>query len=106
LRTRSRAGVVAIVIACNSVMRSALHCYIGTDLISEIVTSLHPAGQSIERPGRAQRTGDAQLLVDSDRLQRLICQHSQWARKVTDDSPAPCSHLSPRSPKYTFHTAE
>ena len=34
LRTRSRAGVVAIALACNSVTASALHCYIGPDLVS------------------------------------------------------------------------
>ena len=32
------------------------------------------------------------------RLQRLICQQSQRARKVTDNSPALCRHRLPRSP--------
>ena len=35
LRTRSRAGVIAIALSCSSVTRCALHCYIRPDVVSK-----------------------------------------------------------------------
>src|SRR4029077_7731456 len=48
----------------------------------------HPSLHSAERSAMAM----SDCLPIPNGLQRLICQHSQWARGVTDDSPALYRH--------------
>ena len=72
----------------------------GTPINPDVITAQMEGGIGFGlgrwRHAHSSASSDTNLLANSDRLQRLICQQSQRARKVTDNTPALYRHRLPR----------